>query len=74
MALQGITNCAKITDDFLLFDEVFPAHLLGIHQMLRRCCDHGMTLNKDNLFVAAPCVDFSGYTLIRDCISVDVDK
>jgi len=58
MALQGITNCVKVVDDILLFDEDFPTHLRRIHQMLTRCREYGITLNRDKFVVAAPSVNF----------------
>ncbi|KAK7077731.1 hypothetical protein SK128_000367 [Halocaridina rubra] len=37
-----------------------------------RCCEHGIILNK--FIMATPSVDFCGYTLSRDSISLSVDK
>ena len=74
MALQGITNCVKVVDDILLFDEDLPTHLRRINQMLTRCREYGITLNRDKFVVAAPTVNFCGYSLHADGISADPDK
>lgn len=74
MALQGITNCAKVVDDILLFDEDFQTHIQRIHQMLTRCREHGITLNRDKFIVAAPSVNFCGYTISTEGISADANK
>lgn len=74
MALQGITNCAKVVDDILLFDEDFQMHVRRIHQMLARCREHSITLNKDNFIVATSSVNFCGYTIITEGISLDANS
>lgn len=74
MALQGVTNCVKVVDDILLFDDDLPTHIHRIHQMLTRCRTYGITLNKDKFVVAAPTVSFCGYQISADGISADEDK
>ena len=59
MALQGMENCLKVVNDILLIDDNFPTHLKRIRQMLVRCCEHGITLNKDKFAVAEPRVQVS---------------
>ncbi|XP_064116655.1 uncharacterized protein K02A2.6-like [Macrobrachium nipponense] len=74
MALQGVPNCVKVVDDILLSDEDLPSHLQHVHQMLTRCRQYGITLNKEKFTVAAPKVNFCGYVLSSDGIAADPDK
>ncbi|XP_066953187.1 uncharacterized protein [Macrobrachium rosenbergii] len=74
MALQGVKNCVKVVDDILLHDEDYQSHLYRIHEMLTRCRKFGITLNKDKFVVAAPTVNFCGYTLSGEGISADQEK
>ncbi|XP_068230979.1 uncharacterized protein [Palaemon carinicauda] len=74
MALQGVQNCVKVIDDLLLYDEDYVTHLQRIHEVLTRCRKFGITLNKDKFVVAAPSVNFCGYTLSGDGISADHQK
>lgn len=54
-----------------MFDEDFQTHTRRIEQMLIICREYGITLNRDKLTVAAPSVNFSGYTIRTDEISMD---
>ncbi|XP_068204834.1 uncharacterized protein [Palaemon carinicauda] len=74
MALQGVQNCVKVIDDLLLYDEDYVTHLHRIHEVVTRCRKFGITLNKDKFVVAAPSVNFCGYTLSGDGISADHQK
>ncbi|XP_066940974.1 uncharacterized protein [Macrobrachium rosenbergii] len=74
MALQGVKNCVKVVNDILLHDEDYQSHLYHIHEMLTRCRKFGITLNKDKFVVAAPTVNFCGYTLSGEGISADQEK
>lgn len=74
IALQGVQRCIKVVDDILLHDEDYGSHLDRIRQVLTRCRQHGITLNKDKFVVAAPSVSFCGYTLSGDGIAADVTK
>lgn len=73
-ALQGMENCVKVVDDILLFDDNLPTHFQRIHQMLMRCREHGITLNKDKLAVAEPRVRFCGYHISATGISAGEDR
>lgn len=73
-ALQGMENCVKVIDDILLFDDDLPTHLQRIRQILVRCRDHGITLNKDKFAVAEPRVRFCGYDLSATGISAGEDR
>merc|ERR1712015_470984 len=73
-ALQGVENCSKVVDDLLLYDEDLVTHLQRSYEVLMRCRESGITLNKDKFVVAAPSVNFCGYTLSRHGISADQSK
>lgn len=74
IALQGVKNCVKVVDDILLYDADYTTHLTRIHQVLTRCREFGITINKDKFEVAAPKVDFCGFTLSMAGIAADQDK
>lgn len=70
-ALQGVENCTKVVDDILLHDEDLPTHVKRIQQLLTRCRDHGITLNKKKFVVAESSVHFCGYNVSASGISAD---
>ena len=74
MALQGIPNCVKVVDDILLSDEDLSSYLQHVHQMLTRCRQYGITLNREKFTVAAPQANFCGYVLSPDGIAADPNK
>ena len=74
MALQGIQNCTKVVDDVLIYDEDLATHLQRTHDVLLRCREFGITLNKDKFVVAAQSVKFCGYTISEAGISADQEK
>lgn len=74
MALQGVKNCVKVVDDVLLYDADYSTHLDRIHQVLTRCREFGITLNKDKFVVAAPEVNFCGFKLSEAGIAADQEK
>lgn len=73
-ALQGITQCVKVVDDILLYDEDFTQHLERVHAVLTRCRTHGITLNRDKFVVAASSVRFCGFHLSQAGIEADEEK
>ncbi|ROT69912.1 hypothetical protein C7M84_011870 [Penaeus vannamei] len=72
--LQGITNCVKVVDDILLFDNDLPTHLRRVFQMLSRSRAHGITLNKDKFMVVTTKVSFCGHDISPEGIAVDPEK
>ena len=74
IALQGLTNCVKVVDDILLYDEDYFDHLCHIHDTLSRCRRHGITLNADKFNLAQSSVSFCGYKLSGDGIEADPEK
>jgi len=73
-ALQGVKNCVKVVDDILLYDADYTAHLSRIHQVLTRCREFGITINREKFVVAATQVDFCGFTLSEAGIAADPGK
>lgn len=73
-ALQGITNCVKVVDDVLIYDEELLPHLHRVHQVLARCRANGITLNADKFALATPAVKFCGFVLSAAGIAADPEK
>ena len=73
-ALQGVSNCVKVVDDVLLYDEDFLQHLQRINVILARCRANGITLNADKFVLAAPAVKFCGFILSANGIEADPEK
>lgn len=71
MALQGIENCIKVKDNVLIYDEDLSPHIKRMHQTLTRCCEFGITTNRDKFHVAEPSVRFKGYIISSTGISLD---
>lgn len=62
LAQQGVTQCVKVVDDLLLYDEDYLTHLHHVNNVLARCRTHGITLNAENFLLASKEVPFSPYT------------
>lgn len=73
-ALQGMSNCVKVIDDILLYDEDYTTHLQRVYNVLTRCRKHGITLNRDKFVIASPQVHFCGYNISQQGISADMTK
>ena len=52
-ALQGITNCIKVVDDVLIYDEELLPHIHRVNNVLVRCLVHGITLNAEKFALAS---------------------
>lgn len=73
-ALQGISNCVKVVDDVLLYDEDLLTHLQRVDKVLARCRVNGITLNAEKFSLATPAVQFCGFVLSADGIAADPEK
>lgn len=69
-----MSNCVKVVDDILLFDEDYTTHLQRVYNVLTRCRKHGITLNRDKFVIASPQVQFCGYNISHQGISADMTK
>ena len=74
MAFSGVSNLAKIRDDILTWDTCFSDHVHRVRQVLLRCREHGITLNKRKFVFAATDTSFCGYNLSPAGIAADPAK
>ncbi len=73
-ALANLPNTEKIVDDVLLYDGTWEAHQGHIEQFLRRCREHGMTLNPKKFQLGEEEVPFAGHIVGRKGYRADPDK
>ncbi|XP_076033075.1 uncharacterized protein LOC143020530 [Oratosquilla oratoria] len=73
-AIAGIPNLAKVVDDNIIWDSDYGTHLRRISEVLNRCRTHGISLNADKMTLAAPSVNFCGFTVSQDCVAIDSEK
>ncbi|XP_059083506.1 uncharacterized protein LOC131880815 [Tigriopus californicus] len=64
----------KLVDDILLFDSDFAAHVQSVGELLLRCRDHGISVNKNKFDFGQPEVNFVGFQVGVDGIRVDPAK
>ena len=74
MAFSGISHLAKIRDDILTWDTSFSEHVHRVRQVLLRCREHGITLNKRKFVFAVADTSFCGYNLRPAGIAADPAK
>ena len=74
MAFSGVPNLAKIRDDILTWDTCFSDHVHRVRQVLLRCREHGITLNKRKFVFATTDTSFCGYNLSPAGIAADPAK
>lgn len=65
IALDGISNCMKVVDDFLTWDSSCSEHLL----LLKRYRDHGPAMNYDKFVFARRAVEYCGYMVSTDDVA-----
>ncbi|XP_076028441.1 uncharacterized protein LOC143017536 [Oratosquilla oratoria] len=70
-ALADIPNLAKVVDDIIIWDSDYGTHLRRISEVLNRCRTHGISLNADKMTLAAPSVNFCGFTVSQDGVAID---
>ena len=61
-------------DDILVASETYEQHFQFIQELLRRCKEHHITLNRKKMVLAKPKVKFAGYIVRRNGIELDPDK
>ena len=69
-ALKGIQNIVKVVEDILIFDNDLETHLSRVEEVLKRCREHGITLNKNKMKLAQSEVEFCGYRINKDGYTV----
>ena len=73
-ALGGIPQTCKVVDDVLAYDTSYSVHLQHVWDILRRCNDHGMTLNPEKCSFAEDKVEFCGFKVNRTGYTADDKK
>ncbi|XP_045118162.1 uncharacterized protein LOC123508472 [Portunus trituberculatus] len=62
-ALGDIPQTIKIVDDILAYDTTYKDHLAHVINIVHRCDQHGVTLNKGKFKFGENMIDFCGYTI-----------
>ena len=70
-AFEGLTGFRRIVDDIVIYDQDEASHIDHVRQFLQRCCNQGISLNKDKWQLCQTCVTFAGFQLSRDGYRVD---
>ncbi|CAL8106515.1 unnamed protein product [Orchesella dallaii] len=64
-ALTGIPNVEKVVEDILIYDMDLQAHIKRVSEVISRCNEHRITLNKNKFVFAQPEVEWCGYRITR---------
>ena len=59
-ALKGLDGIIKIVDDVLIASETYEQHISGIEELLKRCKEHHITLNRKKMMLGRDKVKFAG--------------
>lgn len=62
-ALGDIPQTIKIVDDILAYDTTYKDHLSHVINIVHRCDQHGVTLNREKFKFGENMIDFCGYTI-----------
>lgn len=73
-ALQGIDNTRKVVDDILIYDDNFQEHIERVRNLLMRCREKNITLNREKFHLAQENVKYVGYNVGTEGISVNENK
>ena len=73
-ALRGLTGITKIVYDILIASETPEQHLEDIRELLKRCKDKQITLNRKRMMLGRKKVKFARYMVGVDGIELDPDK
>ena len=73
-ALKGLKGITKIVDDILIASETYEQHVQFIRELLERCRESHITLNRKKMMLAKPKVKFAGYVVGQDGIELDPEK
>ena len=69
-AFQGITSIRKIVDDVIVYDQDKQQHIDHVREILRRCTEKGISLNRDKFQLCRTEVRFAGLQLTQTGYSV----
>ncbi len=73
-ALAGLSNMSKVVDDIIVYGSDLEEHINDVRQLLLRCRESGITLNKKKFQLAKNNVKFAGYVVTDHGIKADPDK
>ena len=73
-ALKGLKGIIKIADDILIASESSEQHVEDVRELLKRCKEKCITLNRKKMKLGQPKVKFAGYVVGADGLSLDPDK
>ena len=73
-ALHGLKNIAKIVDDILIASVTYEQHLEDVKELLKRCKENQITLNRKKMMLGRKKVKFAGYVIGQNGIQLDPDK
>ena len=68
-AFAGIQGIRKIVDDVVVFDKD-EQHVEHVREILRRCDERGISLNRDKFKFCRPQAHFSGFMLTSEGYSI----
>ena len=64
-ALTGIKNMQKVVEDIIIFNDDLPSHIESVRQVLQRCAEHGITLNKKKFVFGVPETNYCGFKVSK---------
>ena len=65
-AFVGLSGYKRVVDDVLVYDESMEEHIEHVRNILQRCRDKGISLNKDKFKFGQQEVLFAGYHISKD--------
>ena len=65
-AFQGLSGIRRVVDDVLIFDKDKTEHEKHVREVLQRCRDKGISLNKEKFLYAEKEVLFAGFHVSSD--------
>jgi hypothetical protein len=74
LAIAGVPNVEKVVDDMLVHNPTLEAHVGNVRQLLQRCRENGITLNREKFNFGQSKVKFVGYIVGTDGIAADPEK
>ena len=73
-AMKGLNGIVKIADDILIASETAEQHVDDVQELLKRCKDTRITLNRKKMALGQSEVKFAGYLVGLNGLKVDPDK
>ncbi len=72
-ALAGMQNFRKIVDDVIIFDSNQQEHIVHVRELLRRCQEKGISLNREKFKFCQTTALFAGFILTPDGYTISDD-